>query len=104
MLAAAIDGNSKGPEFQPTVEKEGGFLSHAPCDLKPSAAADALPDMSRELESPPTDQEHSCTDDQQCEEGLSCWYKIPRGPSAGIRGSIEKPGQCWDNEIIKGTF
>jgi len=38
----------------------------------------------------------SCT----CAEGYSCWAQLPRGPSAGIRGSKENPGTCYDNDII----
>jgi hypothetical protein len=44
-----------------------------------------------------------CTSDADCEEGFSCWYKIPRGPFAGIRGSKENPGWCWNNEVISRT-
>jgi len=46
----------------------------------------------------------SCTSDEECGEGYSCWYKIPRGPSPGIRGSKENPGSCWHNDIILQTF
>jgi len=42
----------------------------------------------------------TCTTDANCAEGYSCWAQLPRGPSAGIRGSKENPGTCYDNEII----
>ncbi len=43
----------------------------------------------------------SCTSDSQCQEGFSCWYQIPAGPSAGIKGSIDNPGNCVDNKTIE---
>jgi len=46
----------------------------------------------------------TCTGDADCEEGFSCWYQIPRGPSAGIPGSGERPGRCWRSEDIKRTY
>jgi hypothetical protein len=45
-----------------------------------------------------------CTSDEECGEGFSCWHEIPRGPSAGIPGSKEKPGKCWSNNEILRMF
>ena len=76
-----------------------GFLSAATVTI--SAGSNTVHNFPL---APPQD---SCTDDQQCSDGFSCWYEIPRGPSAGIRGSIDQPGLCWDNAItialIKGS-
>ncbi len=44
-----------------------------------------------------------CVSDADCEKGYSCWYKIPRGPSPGIRGSEQNPGTCWSNDVIIHT-
>ncbi len=42
-----------------------------------------------------------CTSDAECGGGFSCWYQIPGGPMAGIRGSKEQPGACWKSEVIE---
>ncbi len=42
-----------------------------------------------------------CTSAAECEMGFSCWYQIPRGPMAGIRGSKEQPGTCWKREALE---
>jgi len=44
-----------------------------------------------------------CTSDANCPDEFSCWYQIPRGPFAGIRGSKETPGRCWSNKVISQT-
>src|SRR5712691_6138220 len=44
-----------------------------------------------------------CTSNANCPEGFSCWYQIPRGPFAGIRGSKETLGRCWSNKVISQT-
>ena len=46
----------------------------------------------------------TCTSDTDCEEGFSCWARTPLGPSAGIRGSKENPGACWDNKQISRIY
>jgi hypothetical protein len=79
-----------------------GAVLRAPDDLVRSASADAVSGAPQKPATPLTDKKKSCTNDSQCGEEFSCWYKIPRGPSAGIPGSKKQPGQCWDNEIIKG--
>ena len=48
----------------------------------------------------PVKTSERCTSDEECGEGFSCWYKIPRGPLPGIRGLKERPGTCWSNDII----
>src|SRR3989338_9493087 len=44
----------------------------------------------------------SCTSDSDCSSGFSCWYKLASGMTgaAGIPGSKENPGKCYDNEKI----
>lgn len=42
----------------------------------------------------------TCTNDANCASGYSCWAELPIGPSAGIRGSKENPGACYDNGIL----
>lgn len=97
MLFAIADGNRDNREIQRAV-------LHAPDDLVRSASADVASCAPQKPAHPSTDKKKSCTDDLQCGEGFSCWYKIPRGPSAGVPGSKEQPGQCWDNKIIKSLF
>lgn len=104
MLCAATEGNSNNQEIQQVAGREDDSSLHDPDYLIRSDSTDVQPASKQEHTSPSTDKENCCTDDQQCEEGFSCWYKIPRGPSAGIPGSIEQPGQCWDNKIIKSLF
>ena len=53
---------------------------------------------------PHRDTKKTCTSDEECGDGYSCWYAIPRGPSRGIPGSKENPGSCWQNDIILRTF
>ena len=48
--------------------------------------------------------ESSCTNDDDCGQGFSCWHRIPRGPSQGIRGSEENPGRCWHDAIRRQTY
>ncbi len=52
----------------------------------------------------PQNTKKTCTSDEECGKGYSCWYAIPRGPSLGIPGSKENPGSCWHNDIILRTF
>ena len=41
-----------------------------------------------------------CTGDSQCGSGASCWSRLPAGPSAGMKGSPENPGTCYDDELV----
>lgn len=41
-----------------------------------------------------------CISDAQCEAGFSCWKDVPSGAFAGVRGSAENPGTCYDNGVI----
>ncbi|MEW6722066.1 MAG: hypothetical protein AB1324_02300, partial [Candidatus Micrarchaeota archaeon] len=41
-----------------------------------------------------------CAKDSECGAGASCWSRIPAGPSAGVKGSPESPGKCWDDASI----
>ena len=41
-----------------------------------------------------------CTSSYECPEDYSCYDELPLGPSAGIKGSPENPGECYSNEMI----
>jgi len=51
---------------------------------------------------PAVDQngDKQCVSNGDCERNYSCWYEIPKGPSAGTPGSQDKPGQCINNAIL----
>jgi hypothetical protein len=86
---------NRGSEQQPNMDRENAFT------VKPKP----LKDFTERPEA--ADQElgrKTCINDDDCEEGFSCWYKIPRGPSAGIPGSKEKPGKCWSKDEIHRIF
>jgi hypothetical protein len=66
---------------------------------------EAIGDFTEKTEA--TDQKlggQACISNEACEEGFLCWHKIPRGPAAGIPGSKEKPGKCWNKNDIQRTF
>lgn len=42
----------------------------------------------------------TCTSDSECFSGFSCWYQIPKGPAAGVRGSKDNPGQCIEDRVV----
>lgn len=42
----------------------------------------------------------SCSSNDACVAGYTCWYKIPSGSFAGIRGSSKTPGKCYNNAAI----
>jgi hypothetical protein len=44
-----------------------------------------------------------CTRDADCPEGSSCWHRMPRGPSAGVRGSPQAPGRCVSDTVTGRT-
>lgn len=48
--------------------------------------------------------EKACVSDAGCKAGFSCWYQTPRGPFAGVRGSKENPGKCWDNKTLQQIY
>lgn len=53
---------------------------------------------------PPPGEAKTCRGDADCPKGFSCWSRPPRGPSPGIRGSTDRPGICWSDEILKQTY
>ena len=48
--------------------------------------------------------EKTCVSDAGCKGGFSCWYQTPRGPFAGVSGSKENPGKCWDNKTLQQIY
>jgi len=46
----------------------------------------------------------ACTADSDCPSGSSCWYQVPRGPLPGVRGSKEKPGKCYKDDVLKRVY
>ncbi len=42
----------------------------------------------------------TCISDSECAAGFSCWYQIPKGPAAGVRGSKDNPGQCIEDRVV----
>jgi hypothetical protein len=69
-----------------------------------TANASEKPSDGREGKEAGEQQFPQCTSDQQCPTGSSCWYQMPRGPYAGIRGSIEKPGTCVPDDVIRQIY
>ncbi len=45
-----------------------------------------------------------CTSDSDCPSGSSCWAQVPRGPLPGIRGSKEKPGKCFKDDVLRKVY
>ncbi len=41
-----------------------------------------------------------CVNDSGCKQGFICFNETPRGPWAGIPGSPENPGICYNKTII----
>jgi len=83
------------------------IVANCKAGSRPMASMDALFDdvFVNESATPPCQDtaRKKCTSDADCGEGFSCWYQIPRGPSPGIRGSTENPGECWSNDVIYQT-
>ncbi len=45
-----------------------------------------------------------CTSDSDCPSRSSCWAQVPREPVPGIRGSKEKPGKCFKDDVLKEIY
>mgnify|MGYP001583429630 CR=1 FL=1 len=41
-----------------------------------------------------------CTSGAECISGFTCWYRIPSGSFAGIKGTAGNPGKCYSNAAI----
>ena len=67
--------------------KEGACASPSPVDREPERY-----DRSRE--------DWICTSDTDCGEGYSCYSRLPAGPGAGIKGTPEEPGHCYDQRFL----
>ncbi len=49
-------------------------------------------------------EEPKCTSSEECPSDYSCYYELPAGPSAGIKGSKDNPGKCYSNEMISQIY
>jgi hypothetical protein len=92
-----MQGNAKKRFMLPLIPLCVWFLSCTPISERPGEIANQT---KKEEKTVPD----VCTSDSDCPSGSSCWHQVPRGPLPGIRGSNEKPGECYGDEAIRKSY